>query len=190
MRKTSLKQLFSAVLIASTAMLFGCSGGSSSGGIYGQTFNVSGQWAGQITDGNVMRAMTASLGDGGGTVNGTMLVTNHSCYHGAALSGTATQAAQYSTGDNPLTAVQENQNDGSVNLTITIIETIGDEDFTRTTIFNMQGNSSYLVGKYNGNWVPQLDEDGAIKEIPGFEDSKSCRGHAQGDIVLYKQSQY
>ena len=168
------------------AMLFGCSGGSSSGGIYKQTFNITGQWAGLIGDGNLTRAVTVTINDAAGTVTGTMTVTNHTCYAGANLVGTAAAAGQNTEGDNPLTTDQENSNEGTVNATIEVIETIGEEDFTRSTTFNLNGNSSSLVGKYSGNWIPQSDENGVLKDIPGFENSKFCRAWIEGDIVLTK----
>ena len=188
--KTTVKQLLYAIFIASTAMLFGCSGGSVSGGVYGQTFNVTGVWAGQISDGNTNRALTLTLGDTGEAIAGTMLVVNHSCLAGASFVGTATKAPVNTPGDNPLTADQENQNSGTVNGTTSVTEIIGDESFERVLTYNMTGNSSYLIGRYSGNWMPQWDQNGTMKEIPGFENNRTCRGWFEGNIVLYKQSQY
>ena len=186
MTQAPLKKLGILVCIASMAMLFGCSGGSSSGGIYKQAFNVTGQWAGLITDGTLTRPITVTINDAAGTVTGTMLVTNHTCFAGANLSGTAAAAGVNTENDNPLTTDQENSNEGTITVSIEVIETIGEEDFTRTTNFNMNGDSSSLVGKYAGNWIPQSDENGVLKEIPGFEESKFCRAWFEGDIVLSK----
>jgi len=101
------------------AGLVACSGGSS-GGIYNQTFNVSGHWTGTISDGTgLARSASMTLSDGGGTVSGTVSVTGHTCISGGNLTGTAVQAPANTTGDNPLTADQENSNAGTVSLTIT-----------------------------------------------------------------------
>jgi len=110
-----------AILTAALALagLVACSGGSS-GGIYNQAFNVSGHWTGTISDGTgVARAASMTLSDGGGTVSGTVSVTGHTCISGGNLTGTAVQAPANTTGDNPLTADQENSNAGTVSLAIT-----------------------------------------------------------------------
>ncbi len=107
------------VTALAVAGLVACSGGSS-GGVYNQTFNVSGHWAGTISDGaGAARAANMTLSDGGGGVSGTVSVTGHSCISGGNLTGTAVQAPANTTGDNPLTGDQENSNEGTVSLTIT-----------------------------------------------------------------------
>ena len=107
------------VTILAIAGLVACSGGSS-GGVYNQTFNVSGQWTGTISDGTgVARAASMTLSDGGGTVSGTVSVIGHTCISGGNLTGTSVQALANTTGDNPLTADQENSNAGTVSLAIT-----------------------------------------------------------------------
>ena len=187
MRKAILKQFLHTVFIACMAMLFGCSGGSSSGGIYKQIFNISGQWSGQIGDGNLLRNFTATLNDNSGTVTGTMNVTGHTCFAGTTIAGTATAAAANTEGDNPLTTDQENSNEGNSNLILTVVETLGGEDFTRTTIIDLIGNSSSLTGHYNGTWVPQTDSGGENLKFPGDESElKTCRGQFEGSIWMVK----
>lgn len=187
MRKVILKQFLHTVFIACMAMLFGCSGGSSSGGIYKQVFNVSGQWAGQIGDGNLLRNVTATLNDNAGTVTGSMIVTSHSCFAGATIAGTATAAGVNTTGDNPLTTDQENSNEGNSTLVLTVVESYGGEDVTRTTTIDLTGNSSSLTGHYNGNWIPQTDSGGENLKFPGDESElKTCRILFEGSIWMVK----
>ena len=185
MLKTILKRLPHTVFIACMAMLFGCSAGSSSGGIYKQVFNISGQWSGQIGDGNLLRNFTATLNDNAGTVTGTMTVTDHSCFAGATIAGTATGAGVNTTGDNPDSTDQENSNDGNSNLVLTVVESYGGEDVTRTTTMDLTGNSSSLTGTYNGDWIPQTDAGGENLKIPG-NDVATCRNEISGSISLLK----
>tara|TARA_Y100000766_G_C18806600_1_gene555787 strand:+ start:149 stop:916 length:768 start_codon:yes stop_codon:yes gene_type:complete len=105
-----------AIVITSTV---GCSGSSTSG-IFNQVFNISGQWIGTMSDssGN-QRATELTLTDSGGTINGTLLVTGHSCIDGGTVTGTSTQAIINTAGDNPLTADQENSDSGIVSLALT-----------------------------------------------------------------------
>lgn len=185
MRKTILIRLPHTVFIACMAMLFGCSGGSSSGGIYQQVFNISGQWSGQIGDGNLLRNFTATLNDNAGTVTGTMTVTGHSCFAGATMAGTTTAAGVNTTGDNPKTTDQENSNEGNSNLVLTVVESYGGEDVTRTITIDLTGNSSFLTGTYNGDWIPQTDDGGENLKIPG-NDVATCRNEISGSISLLK----
>ena len=116
-----------AILTAALAVsgLTACSGGSS-GGVFNQAFNVSGHWAGTISDETgVARAATVTLSDGGGTVSGTISLTGHTCISGGNLTGTTVQAPANTTGDNTLTADQENSNSGTVSLTISSAQATG-----------------------------------------------------------------
>ena len=107
------------VVALTTALLSAC-GGSSSGGVYNQAFNVSGQWTGTLSDSTgAARLVSMTLSDGGGTVTGTISVTGHACISGGNLTGTAVQAPANTTGDNPLTADQENSNGGTASLSVT-----------------------------------------------------------------------
>ena len=106
-------------LVLTGTLVHACSGGSS-GGIYNQAFNLSGQWTGAMSDSTgAARLVSMTLSDGGGTVTGTISVTGHACISGGSLTGTAVQAPANTTGDNPLTADQENSNVGTANLTVT-----------------------------------------------------------------------
>ena len=108
------------LVVALTTTLLSACGGSSSGGVYNQAFNVSGQWTGTLSDSTgVARAASMTLSDGGGDVTGTLSVVGHTCISGGSLTGTAVQSPPNTTGDNPLTFDQENSNKGSVSLTVT-----------------------------------------------------------------------
>ncbi|MEK9785226.1 MAG: hypothetical protein VW546_04390, partial [Gammaproteobacteria bacterium] len=68
-------------VLASLFGVHGCS--SSSSGVFGQSFNVSGQWSGTVTDNlGVARSTTMTLVDSGGTISGTINVVGHSCFSG------------------------------------------------------------------------------------------------------------
>ncbi|MBT3264832.1 MAG: hypothetical protein HN372_10790, partial [Acidiferrobacteraceae bacterium] len=108
------------LVVALTTTLLSACGGSSSGGVYNQAFNVSGQWTGAMSDSTgAARLVSMTLSDGGGTVTGTISVTGHACISGGNLTGTAVQAPANTTGDNPLTADQENSNGGTASLSVT-----------------------------------------------------------------------
>ena len=108
------------LVIALTTTLLSACGGSSSGGVYNQAFNVSGQWTGTLSDSaSVAKAASMALSDGGGDITGTLSVVGHTCISGGSLTGTAVQSPPNTTGDNPLTFDQENSNKGSVSLTVT-----------------------------------------------------------------------
>ncbi|SVD46535.1 uncharacterized protein METZ01_LOCUS399389, partial [marine metagenome] len=107
------------MLMLTTLLLYACSGGSS-GGVYNQVFNVSGQWTGTVSDGTgAARAASMMLSDNGGDVTGTISIIGHTCISGGNLTGTAVQTPANTTGDNPLTDDQENSNQGTVRLTAT-----------------------------------------------------------------------
>ena len=107
------------VVALTTTLLSACSGGSS-GGVYNQAFNVSGQWTGTLSDStSPAKVASMALSDGGGDVTGTLSVVGHTCISGGSLTGTAVQAPTNTTGDNPLTGDQENSNRGTVSLTVT-----------------------------------------------------------------------
>ncbi len=107
------------LVVALTTTLLSACGGSSSGGVYNQAFNVSGQWTGAMSDSTgAARLVSMTLSDGGGTVTGTISVTGHACISGGNLTGTAVQAPANTTGDNPLTGDQENSNQGTVELSL------------------------------------------------------------------------
>ena len=108
------------LVVALTTTLLSACGGSSSGGVYNQAFNVSGQWTGTLSDSaSVAKAASMALSDGGGDITGTLSVVGHTCISGGSLTGTAVQSPANTTGDNPLTGDQENSNRGTVSLTIT-----------------------------------------------------------------------
>ena len=112
------KVLFSCTLLALAGLLASC-GGSSSGGIYNQTFNVSGQWSGTISDADGSTdTINATLSDNAGSITGTLTLNGHSCLSSGSVTGTAVQDSANTTGDNPLTGDQENSNSGSVSLTV------------------------------------------------------------------------
>ena len=165
------KLIFPAAFFAAMGLLSGC-GSSSSSGIYNQAFNLSGQWSGQIGDGGTSRNLSLTLNDTAGSITGTMIVTDHSCFDGWNLTGTATQAAANTTGDNSLTTDQENSNDGTVDLVMARTETVGDDEVTRTINFNLTGNSTSLTGQYSGTWI------GAKLA--------TCRNGILGDISITK----
>ena len=112
------KTLFVCTLLAFAGLLASC-GGSSSGGIYNQTFNVSGQWSGTISDADGSTdTINATLSDNAGSITGTLTLNGHSCLSSGSVTGTAVQDSANTAGDNPLTGDQENSNNGSVSLTV------------------------------------------------------------------------
>ena len=176
------KVLFSCTLLALAGLLASC-GGSSSGGIYNQTFNVSGQWSGQIGDGNLSRVINVTLNQNATAISGIIIVTAHSCISSRNLSGTATQNTANNTGDNPLTGDQENSNTGAADLVIAITETVGEAEITHNINFTLIGSSKLLTGQYAGTWIPEKDADGDDLEIPGDENA-TCRTGIEGSIQL------
>ena len=112
------KTLFVCTLLAFAGLLASC-GGSSSGGIYNQTFNVSGQWSGTISDADGSTdTINATLSDNAGSITGTLTLNGHSCLSSGSVTGTAVQDSANTAGDNTLTGDQENSNNGSVSLTL------------------------------------------------------------------------
>jgi len=112
------KALLGCTLLILTGLLASC-GGSSSGGIYNQAFNLSGQWSGTISDNNGSTdTINTTLSDNAGSITGTLTLNGHSCLSTGSVTGTAVQDSANTTGDNPLTGDQENSNKGSVSLTL------------------------------------------------------------------------
>ena len=176
------KALLGCTLLSLTSLLVSC-GGSSSGGIYNQVFNVSGQWSGQIGDGNLSRVINVTLNQNATAISGIIIVTGHSCISSRNLSGTATQNTANNSGDNPLTGDQENSNTGAADLVITITETVGETEITHNINFTLIGGSELLTGQYAGTWIPEKDVDGDDLEIPGDENA-TCRTGIEGSIQL------
>ncbi len=117
---TARQPVYATMLVFAACLLAAC-GSESTGGVYNQVFNVSGHWSGTIygkcfSGGSDPVSMT--LSDGGGDVSGTMTVGGHTSVSSSTLSGTAVQAPEKTTGDNPLTADQENSNRGTLNLSL------------------------------------------------------------------------
>ena len=127
-------------IIAVLINLQSCS--SSTSGVFGQSFNVSGHWSGTITDSTgAARSTTMTLVDSGGTVSGSVNVVGHKCFSGGNVTGTATQSPTSTTGDNPLTADQEGSNEGTVSLTMNSGATSG--GVSAVTI--VSGGTGYIV---------------------------------------------
>ena len=105
-----------AVLVAAGG-LSAC-GGSSSDGVFGQAFDVSGRWTGNISQHNRQSLVPITMTlEGAQTLSGTIVVSGHTCIDNGNVSGTATPAAADSQGDNPYTpGLSENSNQGTVNL--------------------------------------------------------------------------
>jgi len=115
------------MLVFAACFLAAC-GSESTGGVYNQVFNVSGHWSGTIygkcfSSGSDPVRMT--LSDGGGDVSGTMTTGGHSSISSGTLAGTAVQAPENTTGDNPLTADQENSNRGTLVLSLNAPQATG-----------------------------------------------------------------
>ena len=167
------KALLGCTLLILTGLLASC-GGSSSGGIYNQAFNLSGQWSGSIQDAtNPDRSLKLTLSDNAGTVTGTLIVTDHSCLTSTSLTGTSVQASANSSGDNPLTGDQENSNEGTASLSMTTTETVGETETTFTVTFTLSGTSKSLSGQYAGTWPGNSDDSGS-----------DCRSGFQGTISI------
>ncbi len=116
------KALLGCTLLILTGLLASC-GGSSSGGIYNQAFNVTGQWSGTISDADGSTdTINATLSDNAGSITGTLTLNGHSCLSSGSVTGTAVQDSANTTGDNPLTGDQENSNNGSVSLTLSTVQ--------------------------------------------------------------------
>ena len=140
---TARQPVYATMLVFAVCFLAAC-GSESTGGVYNQVFNVSGHWSGTIygkcfSGGSDPVSMT--LSDGGGTVEGTMTTGGHSSISSGILEGTAEQAPENTTGDNPLTADQENSNQGSLVLSMTADETVT----TTTTTAGAGGVESVSV---------------------------------------------
>ena len=173
------------LVVALTTTLLSACGGGSSGGVYNQAFNVSGQWSGTIKDTSYGEALiTMTLSDNGGTVVGQMITFGpNSCFTGystSQLTGTATQLPANTTGDNPLTGDQENSNQGSLALSMTVDETLttvnadGDDEENTTTYivtFVLSGNSGTLTGNWGGAWYGPLPTSANFCRYPGIEGS-------------------
>ena len=144
---------------------------------------MSGQWTGQIGDGNLSRVINVTLNQNTTAISGIIIVTGHSCISSRNLSGTATQNTANNTGDNPLTGDQENSNTGSADLVIAITETVGEAEITHNINFTLIGSSKLLTGQYTGTWIPEKDADGDDLEIPGDENA-TCRTGIEGSIQL------
>ncbi|MEK9743018.1 MAG: hypothetical protein VW493_03950 [Gammaproteobacteria bacterium] len=128
-----------ATLLASLLGLQGCS--SSTSGVFGQSFNVTGHWSGTVTDSyGVARATTVTLVDSGGTVSGTINVVGHSCFSGGNVTGTSAQSPANTTDDNPLTADQENSNQGTLTLSLASGATSGGV----STVTIVSGGTGYV----------------------------------------------
>ena len=115
------------MLVFAACFLAAC-GSESTGGVYNQVFNVSGHWSGTIygecfSGGSDPVSMT--LSDGGGAVEGTITTGGHSSISSGKLIGTAVQAPENTTGDNPLTADQENSNRGTLVLSLNAPQATG-----------------------------------------------------------------
>ena len=163
------KALLGCTLLILTGLLASC-GGSSSGGIYNQAFNLSGQWSGSIQDAtNPDRSLKLTLSDNAGTVTGTLIVTDHSCLTSTSLTGTSVQASANSSGDNPLTGDQENSNEGTASLSMTTTETVDTTETTFTVTFTLSGTSKSLSGQYSGTWPSS---------------GSGCRSDFQGTISI------
>ncbi|MDP7221056.1 MAG: hypothetical protein QF565_16380 [Arenicellales bacterium] len=140
---TARQPVYATMLVFAACFLAAC-GSESTGGVYNQAFNVSGHWSGTIygkcfSGGRDPVSMT--LSDGGGDVSGTMTTGGHSSISSGTLTGTAVQAPENTTGDNPLTADQENSNQGSLVLSMTADETVT----TTTTTAGAGGVESVSV---------------------------------------------
>ena len=139
----------------------------------GKKFNLTGHWTGQLVDVKYgIHSINMTLNDGGGAITGTLIAPTHKClgddsnmglgnmyeWNGK-ISGTATQAAEHSDGDNILTPEQENSNSGTADLeTDVIAETFLDEAGEEVTIdrqvfFSLSGNSDSLSGRFSGTWI-------------------------------------
>jgi len=75
------------LVVALTTTLLSACGGSSSGGVYNQAFNISGQWSGIIKDTYYGEALiTMTLSDNGGDVVGQMITFGpNSCFTGYSI---------------------------------------------------------------------------------------------------------
>ena len=135
------KVLLGCTFLALAGLLASC-GGSSSGGIYNQAFNVSGQWSGTLTEtGSTSSPVNVTLSDSGSAVTGTLIVTGHTCFTSGNLAGTSIQSPSNSSGDNPLTGDQENSNEGTTSLILTTEG--GSKGVASVTVSN--GGSSYTT---------------------------------------------
>lgn len=111
-------------VLASLLGVHGCS--SSSSGVFGQSFNVMGHWSGTVTDNHgVARAVTLTLVDSGSEVVGTVNIVGYSCFSGGNFTGIPTPFPANTSGDNPLTADQENSNQGGITLTLEDVTSSG-----------------------------------------------------------------
>ena len=169
-------KLLVASLLGAVVAVSGCGATSSSDAMniqIGKKFNITGHWTGHLVDVKYgIHSINMTLNDSGGAVTGTMIVPTHECLGDDSnmglgnmyvwnlkVSGTATQAAEHSDGDNILTPEQENSNSGTVDLETDVIsETFLDEAGEEVTIdrqvfFSLSGNSDSLSGRFSGTWI-------------------------------------
>lgn len=166
--------LFAGLSLVCIVAISGCGASTTSSAmdiVVGKAFNVTGNWTGTLTDSEYgPHAVILRINDSEGTLTGVLSVTDHVCLGVDAtemlvgtwnltVEGTATGAAENTEGDNPLTPVQENSNNGSVSLTTTtftetVINEAGEEvDYERQVAFALGGNSKSLTGTFSGNWI-------------------------------------
>ena len=109
--------LLVSVLVAAAGGLSAC-GGSSSDGVSLQGFDVTGEWTGNLSQHNRQALVPITIVlSGGQALNGTIEVSGHTCIDDGNVTGTATQVASNTQGDNPLTpGIRENANQGTVKL--------------------------------------------------------------------------
>ena len=169
-------KLLVASLLSATLVLSGCGATTSSDAMniqIGKKFSLTGHWTGQLVDVKYgIHSINMTLNDGGGAVTGTLIAPTHKCLGDDSnmglgnmyewnlkISGTATQAAEHSDGDNILTPEQENSNSGTADLETDVIsETFPDEAGEEVTIdrqvfFSLSGNSDSLSGRFSGTWI-------------------------------------
>ena len=171
------------LLVALTCLIIqGCGGGTSSGTLL-QGFNVSGHWTGTMSnqDGTRLLPLSMTLTAVAGAVTGIIVTPDYECTTSGYLSsGVATQTAQNTGGDNPLTFDNEMSTRGMLT-----IEWIASDENSPDRVSKIQialtGTSSDLSGNYTGYW--NLATDTPIDELCGSSTLTPTR-QTQGVMTL------
>lgn len=153
------------ILVGAILAAAGCTSGSTTGGVLGQAFNVTGFYKGTMSSFNGTNQVPVSINlrDTGGVVTGQMFIAGHECTEGGTITTGGSTALPANTGsDNPVTGFQENTDEGFISFVITGRDAVDPRvvDDTLTTpnelLFQMSGSSRRLKGTYSGQWHGRL----------------------------------
>jgi hypothetical protein len=164
------------ILVGAILAAAGCTSGSTTGGVLGQAFNVTGFYKGTMSSFNGTNQVPVSINlrDTGGGVTGQMFISGHECTEGGTITTGSASSLPPNTGtDNPVTGFQENTDEGFIAFTITGRDAVDPRvvDDTLTTpnelLFQMSGSSRRLKGTYSGQWHGRLYSCAPLNNMTG-----------------------